>query len=310
VTCGFWKKEWEDPISTDAAVHLIERLSDLGVQVLCLTGGEPLLRQDLFEVLQRAETQRFDSIVLITNGLLLKKMHEHINDSPITHVSVSIDALGEKNDMIRGVKGHFEAALEGAQLMRSKEVIINASLTGPGANDLESLINLAERHNWSFQFNLLDDRRFYIEDSDVTSVWPGPVETEKIIKILKRRLNRPDYELDYVRQYLLSGGSMDGPDEPQCVQGFTTISITADGNVWSGCYSLPPMGNFFQEDVARIVGSDSYRDRCLAMLHRECPGCTFGGTANLWFANNFNGLFGSTTRLLSSLAQRAASALR
>lgn len=290
VTCDFWKERTEDPISTDMAVKTIDRLAGMGIIDLYISGGEPLLRQDLFEILERADTDRFSCIAMQTNGLLLKKLHHKINASPITGVAVSLDAIGERNDLIRGIKGYFDLAVEGAKHLRGKDVVIRTNLNGPGAEDLEVLIDLAESNGWRFVYGLLDDRSFYFSQSDVLSVWPDESQVEKILRILKERLGCPGYELDYVRKYLLRGRPVDGPDEPPCFRGFNIVSITSEGDVWSGCYVLPPVGNIFETDIGDIVSSGAYRERSLAMLRRECAGCTCGVMQNVKMGERLKGL--------------------
>jgi MoaA/NifB/PqqE/SkfB family radical SAM enzyme len=217
--------------------------------------------------------------------LLLKKLHQQINDAPITRVTISIDALGEKNDMIRGVKGYFDQALEGAHLLRGKEIRLCANLTGPSADDLEGIIEICEQNNWRFFFNLLDNRSPHFQDGELASVWPDPCKIEKITSTLKDRAKRPQYELEYLRNYYLRGAPVDGPSEPSCVRGFKVNYINSNGDVLSGCPILPPLGNVFKTDIAQIVKSDSYSARCLQMLRRECPGCTCGVLVNLKVAN-------------------------
>ncbi len=298
VTCDYWKEEREDHISADAAVHLLDRLSDIGVRNIHFSGGEPLLRGDLFEILKRVDLRRFRVVSVLTNGLLLKKLHKQINDSPITSLTVSIDALGEKNDLVRGVKGYFDLAMEGASLLRGKRIKISTSLTGIGADDLEGIADTLEKKGWGFVYNLLDRRISFFRGSTIESVWPDPAAVDTITRVLKAKFGRPDYELKYAREYLLRGAPEDGPQEPPCVRGFALMNIRSDGNVYSGCYVLPPMGNILETDIAQIVGSDDYRQRCLAMLRRECTGCTCGVSANLkmangfrWLSNAANGLF-------------------
>src|SRR5947209_5238779 len=113
VTCDYWKSRWTDHIDTQTAISLIGRLGEIGVTTLRFTGGEPLLRRDLFEILSSIDATPFTTVGIQTNGLLLKRYATRINDSPITHVSVSLDAVGERNDEIRGVRGYFEKALDG-----------------------------------------------------------------------------------------------------------------------------------------------------------------------------------------------------
>jgi sulfatase maturation enzyme AslB (radical SAM superfamily) len=93
VTCNYWQTPWDDGLNTEKAVDVINRLGEFGIRYLRFTGGEPLLRRDLFQVMQKANMSRFKRITLQTNGLLLKKLSKEINDSPITKIAVSIDGL-------------------------------------------------------------------------------------------------------------------------------------------------------------------------------------------------------------------------
>ncbi len=93
ISCDYWKTRWQDGISTERAIELINEIDACGIRSLRLTGGEPLLRKDLFEVLGKSNASRLHRIILQTNGLALKKLHKEVNASPITDVAVSIDGL-------------------------------------------------------------------------------------------------------------------------------------------------------------------------------------------------------------------------
>jgi GTP 3',8-cyclase len=60
----------------------VNQIAAARIRSLRLTGGEPLLRKDTFEVLKKANCASFKNIILQTNGLLLKKQHKEVNDSP------------------------------------------------------------------------------------------------------------------------------------------------------------------------------------------------------------------------------------
>ena len=98
ISCDYWKTRWADVITTERAIELLNEIYDCGIPGLRLTGGEPLLRKDLFEILDKANASRFKRIILQTNGLALKKLHREVNASAITDVAVSIDGLKESND--------------------------------------------------------------------------------------------------------------------------------------------------------------------------------------------------------------------
>lgn len=81
ISCDYWKHRWQDAISTDRAVELLNEIGTLGISSLRFTGGEPLLRKDFFEILAKANTSAFNHIIIQTNGLLVKKLHKEINAS-------------------------------------------------------------------------------------------------------------------------------------------------------------------------------------------------------------------------------------
>ncbi|MGH3875084.1 MAG: radical SAM/SPASM domain-containing protein [Pseudonocardiaceae bacterium] len=275
VTCDYWKHRWQDKIDTESAIALVNRLGEIGVTTLRFTGGEPLLRRDVFEVLAQADTARFTTVGLQTNGLLLRRFAEQVNESPITHVAVSLDALDERNDEIRGVRGYFARAMEGISLLRDKTTIIAMTLNQVGAGDLDELLDHVQRVDGYFACNLPDNRLYFLQDASLAGLWPDDETSDQIVDTLRCRLPEQfaDYELDYVRRYLRAGTPELRDLNPSCVLGYTTVYIASDGAVRSGCYVLPPIGNILTHDIEEILDAPQYRRRCQAMLRLECAGC-------------------------------------
>jgi MoaA/NifB/PqqE/SkfB family radical SAM enzyme len=275
VTCDYWKHRWTDHINTDQAVALLNRLSDIGVTTVRFTGGEPLLRRDLFKVLETADTSRFTTVGLQTNGLLLRRFASQVNDSPFTHVVVSLDAVNERNDQIRGIQGYFEKAIQGLQKIQGKTRIIAMTLNQLGAGDLDNLLDHVERFDGYLACNLPDNRLYFLQDADLSGLWPDEQASEQMIKTLASRIGQQftQYELDYIRRYLRQGDPTLRSTNPPCVLGYTTAYIASDGTVRSGCYVLPPIGNILERDIEEILDSHEYRERAMSMLRLECPGC-------------------------------------
>lgn len=283
VTCDYWKSHCQDRISTEEVIQLIHKLSELGIKYLNLTGGEPLLREDLFEILERAETDTFHGLALSTNGLLVKKRHDEINKSPINGLSVSIDGLEQTNDAIRGIEGAFRLAFEGLSLIEKKSISIITTLNRKSAHELESLIDMASSFGYDWGFNLINNQVFFVKGCDMDSLWPESQDIERIVKTLRKKLKLPSYKLDYIERYYKG----EAQKEPPCYLGFLALCILSNGDVLSGCYPLPAMGNIFKRDLHDIIKSEQYRKRAIAMLRRECPGCFCGVFTNLWFDNLF-----------------------
>ncbi len=294
ITCDYWKSRWQDAISTERAVELLNEVAQAGIPGLRFTGGEPLLRRDFFEILEKAKASRFKRIVLQTNGLLLKKLHKEVNASPITKVAVSMDGLKTANDMIRGIKGYFDLGMEGIRLLRNKEIAISVTLNRLCAADLERLAETARSAGAKIEINILSRSLFFFKESDITPLWPEPSDTVQIAKFLRDVLKRPGYEVDYVTRYY----NQEPLDEPPCVLGYTQVFVLSNGDVLTGCYPLKPVGNILRDSLANVLASDEYSQQAVSMIRRECPGCTCGVEASLAMQHAFSSAFFELGRLL------------
>jgi len=105
-----------DELSTSEAKKLLDTLADWGIQLLIFDGGEPLCRDDFFEVTKYA-SQRKMRIVVGSNGTLIDaRTAERMKDVDVQAVQISIDgAKPETHDSFRGEEGSFEKAMQGAE---------------------------------------------------------------------------------------------------------------------------------------------------------------------------------------------------
>jgi MoaA/NifB/PqqE/SkfB family radical SAM enzyme len=275
ISCDYWKTRWADVITTERAVELLNEIYECGIHALRLTGGEPLLRKDLFEILDKANASRFKRIIIQTNGLALKKLHKEVNASPITDVAVSIDGLQQTNDIIRGIKGYFDLGMEGLALLKGKRLAISVTLNKMSAGELDELAQRAASVGAHLEFNILSTSLSFLENADLTSMWPGREDVHHIKEFLHGR--RPPYEVDYITRYY----NRENLSEPACVLGYLQVFVMSNGDVLTGCYPLPPVGNILREKLATILQSDAYRRQAEAMIRRECPGCTCGVESSL-----------------------------
>jgi MoaA/NifB/PqqE/SkfB family radical SAM enzyme len=259
-----------------------------------------LLRRDLFQIMHKANMAKFARVTLQTNGLLLKKLHKEINESPITKVAVSIDGLEASNDLIRGIKGYFKLAMEGISLLKGKQVNIVATLNGRSAGELEGLADEAKKAGAGFSFNILDDRSYFLRHTSTSDLWPNKAETIRIMAFLRDKLKRPAYELEYILRYF----NREALKEPPCVLGFLELFVVSNGDVMAGCYVLKPLGNVLREDLEELVSSKRYREACLGMIRRECPGCTCGIHVSLAFQHAASPLARSHERVAQEPVQQ------
>jgi len=139
-------------LTTAQAKDLISQLAELGkkqpmMPLLVFSGGEPLCREDLFEMVNEAKAAGITP-ALATNGTLIDaKAAEKISDSGIVRIAVSLDgATAEVHDKLRQLEGSFERALQGIKHLREEEIPtqINMTLTKHNAGQLEDIYELAK----------------------------------------------------------------------------------------------------------------------------------------------------------------------
>ncbi len=95
------------------ALGLLDQLAQAGVRVIIFSGGEPLLRDDLFTLLTRAKEHGISSC-LSTNGVFIDAdVAQKLRAAGVAYVGVSVDGLAEFNDAYRGLEGGFERAVAG-----------------------------------------------------------------------------------------------------------------------------------------------------------------------------------------------------
>jgi len=125
-------------LDTAAAFRLLDQIAEVGQPIVILTGGEPLLRPDIFEI-ARYGTDKGLRMVMAPNGTLITAAYaKRMAESGIQRISVSLDgATAAKHDDFRGVPGAFEGALRG--ITRAKEAGIAFQI-----NTTISKLNLAE----------------------------------------------------------------------------------------------------------------------------------------------------------------------
>ena len=105
--------EAEDELSTEEAKEFIDDLADYNVPVLLFSGGEPLMRDDLDELIGYAVDKDL-RVTISTNGTLItEERGERFKDLGVSYVGISLDGLEETNDRFRGSEDAFERALRG-----------------------------------------------------------------------------------------------------------------------------------------------------------------------------------------------------
>ncbi|WP_247008716.1 TIGR04347 family pseudo-SAM/SPASM protein [Halorientalis litorea] len=131
-------------LSTAEGKRLLDDLADYGVPVVLFSGGEPLVREDLDELVAYAADAGIRP-VLSTNGTLITEERARaLKDAGLQYAGVSVDGLPERNDAFRGQEGAFDAALDGIEACQSVglKTGLRYTITDANADDLTDVVDL------------------------------------------------------------------------------------------------------------------------------------------------------------------------
>lgn len=133
-------------ISTVEAKGVIDDLARFGVPSILFSGGEPLLRHDLFELMEHAIGKGVHAVISTNGTLIDEKRAEQIQHLGVSYVGVSLDGIGPVNDRFRGVSGAFEQAVRGIRNCQQAGVRVGLRLTLTKRNvqELEGLFAFFE----------------------------------------------------------------------------------------------------------------------------------------------------------------------
>lgn len=137
-------QKYDGELSTAEAMKFIDDCAAFKVPVLLLSGGEPLIRPDVFDLVRHAGQYGIRT-TFSTNGTLIdKETATAIKKLNVGYVGISLDGLGEANDSFRGKSGAFDQALRGIRncLDVGQRVGLRFTINRYNFHDLENIFRL------------------------------------------------------------------------------------------------------------------------------------------------------------------------
>lgn len=283
-------RKLENELSTAEALGLVDTCVSLGVHNLGILGGEPLLRDDVFTVMEYAISKKL-AVTLTTNALALDDAAaSRIAALGLHDLAVSVDGIGEVHDRFRGVTGAFDRTLQGIhhlithgarfaiftvvsrhnlhQLGEIVDLAVGLGAAKFAINDLQPsgrgqvLRNLClSQEEFERLGQIMEEKRVQHRDRPTRLVWAG----------VGRQRATPDTE----RGVLLMS---------KCGAGLTELTVGADGAI-RACPFLPPTTENIRQRPLEEIWFDSaelglYRDRAglkdrcgVCQLKYACSGC-------------------------------------
>lgn len=276
----------KDELDTNNALKVIDEISELNPNIiLILTGGEPLLREDLFDLSSYASRKGM-MVLLGTNACLINNdVARKLKDNGFSGIGISLDSIHpDIHDSIRGMKGSWKSAIEGMKACKRQglEIQIQTTVFKRNYDEIPELVAFAHEMG-ARVFNL-----FFLvctgRGQDITDITPKQYEDalKQIYKLHNQyegkmlvsakcapHYRRIAYEMNpesaLVKYY--SGG---------CPAGTNYCRITPEGNVTPCPYMDTSCGNLKEKSFVEIWNNSSIlKELRESELKGRCGECEF-----------------------------------
>jgi len=294
--CAVWKLPEGSELAAADWKGLLGQLRRSGIKYVNFTGGEPLLRDDLEEIIGHSSSCGMYNIIA-TNGCLLDSARlECLIKSGTGTFCISVDALNDAFDDIRGVKGAFEkvenACLILSEHSRKKNIkaIIYATIMKSTLASIREVVKFAEDLSLPVFLNLLDFTPYNFSGSGCEGERIGQADYARLDNLvdwlvsLKKR--KPSLfkqglsSLRYISSYFRDSIQRGIP----CSKSQLRIMVGPEGLVYGGCWSMRPIGDLRYSQLKDIIDSSFFKKMQRRMFKKDCPGCSCGYETDLKYS--------------------------
>lgn len=161
---GLYYDNKKEDFTTAEVLKLIDELSDMGTRYITLTGGEPLLRNDIEVIIDRIKEKNIICSMNTNGSLIGKKIHVV---KKLDSITISLDGAEKAtNDKNRG-ENTFVKIMEGIRLLKSNKIPFDSVtvVTKNNFRSLKKILELAKKEVFMAEFNLVQDQNSEINDA-------------------------------------------------------------------------------------------------------------------------------------------------
>ena len=246
----------ERELTTDECLALIDEMQALGTEMLILTGGEPLLRKDIYDIARYASGRGL-WVVMGTNGVLVTDaVARKMVECGIQGVGISIDSIDpEKHNRFRGGPNAWEYSVRALDVCRAHglEVLIQTTVMAMNYDEIPELLAFArERGAWSFNLYFLVQTGRGQLMNDLS-----PERTDAMLAYLAEEQAR--YRPMLVRskcapqfKQIAYAKGLGGLESSGCMAGTGYCRITPEGDVTPCPYMTVVAGNVLEQSFTEI----------------------------------------------------------
>jgi MoaA/NifB/PqqE/SkfB family radical SAM enzyme len=268
--CDIWRRPAPSELTPDDYRRLPSTLREINV-----TGGEPLLRDDLADVIRAMQENCPDvRIVLSTNGLLPDRLKTLLDSIEGIAVRISLDGLGDLHNRIRGVDHAFDRVLESLEVTKAAGVSdlgVCATMTRSNAGRIKEIQDFARKSDIQFTFTVAHSSSFFFGDQ--SEVAPDGAAAFKDMTAIQCALYDSVHPKDWFRAYFVSGlmDVLAGRPRPiVCTAGSEFFYMDAGGNIFP-CHILDlKMGNIRESTFQELMEANEAILRTVRGCKKRC----------------------------------------
>jgi len=238
----------DDELTTEEWKEIIDQVVDMKINHIIFSGGEPLLREDIFDLIAYAVDKKIKLVDVTTNGILIDEtVAKKLVDIGVNPVTISIDGLEETNDFIRG-KGSFQKAMRAFDFINKYRnsnlpmLGINFTITDFNIDQILPVIDLARNKKCNFfllQPMLSDNTNMQARRKN--ELWVSGKNISELKKVirkvlkLKRSLRNLSIRVNNRVLEMIPAYFIGQPlsRNLRCFEGIVRIVICLNGDLWS-----------------------------------------------------------------------------
>jgi len=275
-------------LNTKEGKALIDDIAGTGFKVMIFSGGEPLMRDDIYELVAHARKRGLRAVMGSNGTLITQKAALRLKECGLLRIGISLDSIdSEKHDKFRGIDGSWQAAVDGMKYCREVDLPfqIHTTVVDGNYDELEKItdfavsVKAAAHHIF---FLVPTGRGKYIEEESLRAI-----QYEKLLyRILKKQKEvnielKPTCAPQFMRIAAQMGINM--RYTKGCLAGISYCIIDPEGNVQPCAYLNIKAGNVREKPFHAIwnnskifleLRTSDYKGSCGTCKYKDiCGGC-------------------------------------
>ncbi|MGE5423260.1 MAG: putative heme d1 biosynthesis radical SAM protein NirJ2 [Ignavibacteriales bacterium] len=278
----------EDELTTEQGCTLIDQIKEAGFQIMILSGGEPMMRPDIYELCSHSVSKGLRTVMGTNGTLITPEAAQKLKESGLMACAISLDSINpDENDGFRKMARAYELALAGMHNLKDVGIPfqVNTTVMDWNANQLDALTDLAVEIGAMAHhvFFLVPTGRAVSIEQEALRV----KEYERTLgKLMEKQKNvsieiKPTCAPQFIRIADRKGTKT--RFTRGCLAGTSYCIISPKGDVQPCAYLNIPLGNvkersfveiWNQNEVLQTLRSRQYEGKCGQCDYAEsCGGC-------------------------------------